>query len=467
MHTHLSVTRTTGNAAAPPRTARKAAIATAAIVATVLGAVTIAAGAAQADVPEAPTNLTVDTGTTAGQAVVSYSPGAPLTGEESTSFVATATDLTTPANGGQTATDDPAGDTITVTGLVDGDTYTFTVTAIDTSGESATSAPSDPAVVGLEPGIAGTAPDGTVGQPYTYQYAITGDPTPVVDPFGPLVNGHGCAPPSCSTSSAPTAELPPGLSLSASGALSGTPTTAGSYVFAPEASNALGTTESAQIVLTIAARVPPAITTDSLPTATAGTAYNAAVSGNGVPAPTFTATGLPPGLTITPAGAITGTPTAAAAYTITITATNPIGSASQVYTLTVNPPKPISTRADLTITVSGPPAAVHHNGAVAYTFKVTNNGPANATNVLTAAAISPGVAVTGTSSTVWHGSAFGISGLLFVTNSLASGASLSYSVNGSVSAAAGKLIGASAITGSDQADPNRLNNLAAVSEKVS
>ena len=48
-----------------------------------------------------------------------------------TGYTVTATDSTTPANGGQTGTG--TGSPISVTGLTNGDSYTFTVTATNVS----------------------------------------------------------------------------------------------------------------------------------------------------------------------------------------------------------------------------------------------------------------------------------------------------------------------------------------------
>jgi hypothetical protein len=72
------------------------------------------------------------------------------------------------------------------------------------------------------PSINGTPPDGTVGQPYNYPFAITGlgaFPLPIPDI---TVTGG---------------QLPPGLTLNVRGTLSGIPTTAGEYNFTVRAFN--------------------------------------------------------------------------------------------------------------------------------------------------------------------------------------------------------------------------------------
>jgi hypothetical protein len=90
--------------------------------------------------------------------------------------------------------------------------------------------------------------------------------------------------------------------------------------------------------LYVFADAPLSISTTSLSSATAGTAYATAVAGSGGTAPyAWSATGLPAGLSINAlTGAITGTPTAAGGFSPTITLTDAYGeSASQQFGLTV------------------------------------------------------------------------------------------------------------------------------------
>jgi outer membrane protein assembly factor BamB len=89
-----------------------------------------------ADVPGAPTGASAVAGP--GSAQVSFvAPDA--NGSPITNYTVSATDLSDPTNGGQNATD--VASPITVTGLTNGDSYTFTVTATNTIG---TGPPSDP-----------------------------------------------------------------------------------------------------------------------------------------------------------------------------------------------------------------------------------------------------------------------------------------------------------------------------------
>jgi hypothetical protein len=92
-----------------------------------------------ATVPDAPTSVSAVAGT--GSASVSFV--APFDeGSSITGYTVTATDLTTPANGGQTATSSSG--PLTVTGLTDGDSYSFTVTATNAVGVGPPSGPSAP-----------------------------------------------------------------------------------------------------------------------------------------------------------------------------------------------------------------------------------------------------------------------------------------------------------------------------------
>ena len=80
----------------------------------------------------------------------------------------------------------------------------------------------------------------------------------------------------------------------------------------------------------------PAITTDSLPNGTVGESYTATLeaTGNNI---TWSASGLPDGLTLNSDGTITGTPTAEGTSTVTVKAENSAGSTSKDYTLNIKP----------------------------------------------------------------------------------------------------------------------------------
>jgi hypothetical protein len=98
-----------------------------------------------ATAPGAPVIGTATAGN--GQATVSFAPPASDGGSPVTMYTVTATDHTNAANGGQSATG--TGSPIKVSGLTNGDSYTFTVAATNTAGLGPASAASN--AVTLEP----------------------------------------------------------------------------------------------------------------------------------------------------------------------------------------------------------------------------------------------------------------------------------------------------------------------------
>ena len=137
--------------------------------------------------------------------------------------------------------------------------------------------------------------------------------------------------------------LPPGLTLSAAGLLSGTPTTAGSFGFtarATEAGGCFGTRAYTVAINCASVVVSPVY----LPDGAVGSAYSAALfASNTLPPATFTVTAgaLPAGLTLAPNGQITGTPTTAgpAMFTIgCVDAAGCTGSRSYMVDIFATPP---------------------------------------------------------------------------------------------------------------------------------
>ncbi|HLH16921.1 MAG TPA: putative Ig domain-containing protein [Bryobacteraceae bacterium] len=166
---------------------------------------------------------------------------------------------------------------------------------------------------------------GTVGQSYSATLAATGG----VPPYSWSVFG-----------------MPSGLSLNpATGAITGTPTGTSNgniTVKVTDSSTPLPQTASASIPLTINPSTLT-ITTKSLPNGAVASAYSATlVATGGVTPYTWTAGGLPNGLTIDPvSGAITGTPTAPGTSNLTIKVTdfeNPAQSATTTLSLVITSP---------------------------------------------------------------------------------------------------------------------------------
>lgn len=123
--------------------------------------------------------------------------------------------------------------------------------------------------------------------------------------------------------------LPPGLSLNTStGAITGTPTTPGTFPFVARVRDAVGWFADKDLVIVVTASGSTlTITTTSLPGGQVGVVYNdgPGVEATGGTAPyTFSlqAGALPGGLSLSGAGAITGTPTASGTFNFTIRVTD-------------------------------------------------------------------------------------------------------------------------------------------------
>jgi len=123
--------------------------------------------------------------------------------------------------------------------------------------------------------------------------------------------------------------LPTGLSLNAStGAITGTPTAAGTSNFTARATDTVGATGTKALSIVINPAVT--ITTSSLPGGSVGTAYNqtlAATGGTGAKTWAIASGSLPAGLSLnTATGAITGTPTTSGTSNFTARATDTVAA---------------------------------------------------------------------------------------------------------------------------------------------
>ena len=180
--------------------------------------------------------------------------------------------------------------------------------------------------------------------------------------------------------------LPVGLTLSSTGAITGTPTLPGSASFTVQATDSTKVTGQAALSITVnAALGPVTITTTSLPDATVGTAYSQTLGASGGTPPytwAVTTGTLPAGLALNATtGVISGTPTAVATSSFTVTVTDASsGTAKQALSIT--------TAGALTVTPATLPAAVV---GTAYTQKFTAAGAAeDALEELVEAAVRPG-----------------------------------------------------------------------------
>ncbi|HEU5426084.1 MAG TPA: putative Ig domain-containing protein, partial [Actinocrinis sp.] len=137
--------------------------------------------------------------------------------------------------------------------------------------------------------------------------------------------------------------LPAGLSISSSGLISGTPTTAATSSVTVTAKDGTGATGSASFSWTVSPVGGNTVTVSNpgSQSSTVGTAVSLQISASDSASGqtlTYSASGLPAGLSISSSGLISGTPTTAATSSVTVTAkdgTGATGSAS--FSWTVNP----------------------------------------------------------------------------------------------------------------------------------
>jgi hypothetical protein len=145
--------------------------------------------------------------------------------------------------------------------------------------------------------------------------------------------------------------LPQGLTLSATGRISGTPTASGQNFFTVQVTDSSSATASKALSISINAQSPPplTITTSSLPNGTTGTAYSqqlTASGGSGGNTWSITSGALPQGLALDAGGMISGTPVAAvtnAGFTVQVRDSGG-ATASMALAITINaaapPPAP-------------------------------------------------------------------------------------------------------------------------------
>jgi hypothetical protein len=204
-------------------------------------------------------------------------------------------------------------------------------------------------------------PNGTVGTAYSQSLAASGG------------TGGGYV-------WSATATPPPGLSLTPAGVLQGTPTTAGSSSVSVQVTDSASNTVMATIPITIQAALT--ITTTSLPNGTVGSAYSQSLAASGGTGAgyTWSATATPPpGLSLTPAGVLQGTPTTAGSSSVSVQVTD---SASNTVTATI----PITIQAALTITTASLPTGTV---GTAYSQSLAASGGTGAGYVWSATATLP------------------------------------------------------------------------------
>jgi uncharacterized protein (TIGR03437 family) len=230
--------------------------------------------------------------------------------------------------------------------------------------------------------------------------------------------------------------LPNGLSIgSTTGAITGTPTTnAGTpFTVVVTATDGNGVTANKSYSLAVGAAISgPAITGPaSLPAGTVNTAYSSTTvtASGGVGAYTWSATGLPSGLSIgSTTGAITGTPTANAGSPFSVVVTvkdSNAATASKSYSLTVNGP------VNGPLTISGPSGLPIATVGSAYPGATVTAAGGTAPYRWSATGLPPGMSIGSSTGTIAGtptatGGPFSVS--VTVTDSTGATASHSYTI---------------------------------------
>ncbi|MEO8349609.1 MAG: choice-of-anchor L domain-containing protein [Acidobacteriota bacterium] len=278
-----------------------------------------------------------------------------------------------------------------------GGTFSFTVTATDAFGCAVSQAYTLVVCGALTVTPAALTP-ATVGVPYGHQFGASGG----TGPYGFAVTAGA---------------LPSGLTFTSAGLLAGTPSEAGTFSFTVTATDANGCTGSATYMLVPCAGLtiaPAALTGGAV-----GVAYSTALAASGGTAPyTIAASGpLPPGLTLSSGGVLSGTPTQSGNFAFTVFAFDVNAcSGSRMYSVRVTDAPPTITSLRLSpgagdgftlsvtgtgfvsggtifvngvaypatfisptfVTVALPASAIPQNGSI--TVTMTNPGPTGATS---------------------------------------------------------------------------------------
>jgi len=280
--------------------------------------------------PGAPTGVSATAGD--AQAAVSFTAPASDGGSAVTSYTVTS------APGGKTAT--CPGSPCTVTGLTNGTSYTFTVHATNSIGDSTESAASAAVTPVSVPG----APTGVSAQPGDGQASVTF--TPPADHGGlPITSYTVTASPGGATATCP------GSPCVVTGLTDGT-----SYTFTVHASNSEGDSAESGASSAVTPAALPGVPTGVSATAGNGQAsvsFTAPASDGGSAITGYTVTASPGGVTATCPGSpctVTGL-TGGTSYTFTVHATNAIGDSSE-------------SAASSAVTPVGPPAKPSNVGFI-------------------------------------------------------------------------------------------------------
>ena len=208
-------------------------------------------------------------------------------------------------------------------------TSTFTVQVQDAKSVTATKQFTITIAAGLTITTAPSLPNGTIGQPYTLTLQAAGG----TSPYSWQVT---------------TGALPGGLTLSGSGAITGTPTSNGSFNFTVQVTDSNNVMATKPFLLIVASGLN-ITNAPTLPSGVVGGSYSQALNATGGTSPyswSVSAGSLPGGLTLSPSsGTITGTPTTGGTFSFTVTVTDSNNvSASKSFSVSIAALLAISTQ---------------------------------------------------------------------------------------------------------------------------
>lgn len=201
--------------------------------------------------------------------------------------------------------------------------YNVTVTASNSAGSTTkvlkmniTGGSSAPAVQTK------SLPDGKVNESYNASLVITG-----TAPMNVSVSG-----------------LPPGLTIS-NNAISGKPTSPGTYKIVINASNDFGNVSQTLTLNITGNAVKPVIGITSFPDGKVNESYSADLMISGTTPIQMNVSGLPPGLNLSDSGVLSGKPTHAGIFNVTVKVSNSAGNATKTLRMNISgdaEPTPVS-----------------------------------------------------------------------------------------------------------------------------
>ncbi len=256
-----------------------------------------------------------------------------------------------------------SGGTISGTPVASGN-FTFIIRVADTTQASATKSFTITVAAGNAAIATSSLPDATVNSPYSQALLGVGG-TP---PYNFAVTDGS---------------LPPGITLTPSGVLTGTPRSIGQYSFTVQMNDSAGASVTKPLSLSVTGIPALAVATTSLPPAVAGTAYSQPLSATGGTPPyswSARSGGLPAGMALTSPGVLSGIPAIAGVFPFTVDLTDAAGaSASAALTLVVGAPSglSISTLSPLPSATAGVPYQVSFQaggGTPPYSWSAPQSG---------------------------------------------------------------------------------------------